>query len=302
MSHQDEVAAKAIRKSTLTSLKVKKQARLKQLKEDYEEAVRKVNIEYAKEPERLKAKYAADEYAKNERSKRRAAKKVQREEKAIDLVNSLRPFSLAEEIASSIVQGLGAAMAIVVLVIFEALVVNAITDYKNLSIVLYTLLGSTTITMYTCSVLSHALRNITAKEVFKRLSHCFSFVMISIAYTAYSLTKIQGLFGWILFGIVVGVALVGCVLYGVFGTRFEKGIIPFYVVSGWAGLVAAKVLLSVLSSGSFNSLVLAGALYVIALVFYSLRKIKWMHFVGNCLMLAGSVCMFLSIIFSVINQ
>ncbi len=301
MSHQDEVAAKAVRKSTLASLKVKKQARLRKLKDDYEAEVRKVNIEYAKEPERLKAKYAADEYAKTERAKRRAAKRVANEQKAIDMVNSLRPYSLAEDIASAIIQGLGAAMAVVVLVLFEAIVVESLTDYKNLSIVIYTILGSTTISMYIFSVLSHSLRNYIAKEVFKRLSHCFSFVMIGMAYTAYTLTKIQGVFGWILFGFVVGVALVGCVLYAVFGTRFEKGIIPFYVISGWAGLVAAKVLYSVLSADSFRTLVIAGVLYVIALIFYSLRKIKWMHFIGNCVMLIGSICLFMSIIFSVVN-
>ena len=65
MSRQDEIAEKAVRKSTLKSLKEKKRSRLKQLKIDYENAVQQVNIQYAEDPERLKAKYAADEYAKN---------------------------------------------------------------------------------------------------------------------------------------------------------------------------------------------------------------------------------------------
>ena len=38
MSRQDEIAANAVRKSTLKSLKEKKQSRLKQLKADYEQA------------------------------------------------------------------------------------------------------------------------------------------------------------------------------------------------------------------------------------------------------------------------
>ena len=230
MSHKDEIAAKAIRKSTLKSIKVKKSARLKKLKEDYEGEVRKVNIEYAKEPERLKAKYAADEYARNERAKRRAQRKIDKEKKTIEMLNSQRTYSFAEELASSIVQGFGAAIAITVLVLFESLVINEITDYKNLNIVIYTLFGASTIIMYTCSVLRHALKNFIAKEVFKRVSHCFSFVIIGLGYTAYTLTKIQGVFGWVLFGIVVGVAVVGCILYAIFGSKFEKGIIPFYCI------------------------------------------------------------------------
>ena len=130
MSHKDDVAARAVRKSTLTSLKVKKASRLKQLKADYEANVRKVNIEYSKDPERLKAKYAADQYTKNERAKRRAARRIEREQKAIDAMTSLRQFSLAEEIASSIVQGIGAAIAITALVLFESLVIDDIKDYR----------------------------------------------------------------------------------------------------------------------------------------------------------------------------
>jgi len=301
MSHQDEIAAKAVRKSTLKSLKVKKAARLRKLKNDYENEVRKVNIEYAKEPERLKAKYAAEQYAKNERSKKRAAKRIERYKKEVELLEAQRKPSLAEEISSSIVQGIGALLAIAVLVIFEAVVVDEIQDYKNLSIVLYTVFGASTILMYIFSVLNHALTNATAKEVFKRLSHAATFVMIALCYSAYSIIKLQSVLGWVLFGIVVGVAVVGCVLYSVFGTKFEKGIIPFYLVSGFAGLFAGKALFQSLSADSFGILIGAGVMYAIAFVFYSLKKTKWMHFVGNVLMLLGSIMIYSSLVLSLLS-
>lgn len=300
MSHKDDVAARAVRKSTLTSLKVKKASRLKQLKADYEANVRKVNIEYSKDPERLKAKYAADQYTKNERAKRRAARRIEREQKAIDAMTSLRQFSLAEEIASSIVQGIGAAIAITALVLFESLVIDDIKDYRELSIVLYTVFGAATILMYICSVLHHALKNIVAKEVFKRITHAFTFVMIGVAYAAYSITQIQGTNGWVLLGIVDGICLVGLILYSIFGSKFEKEIIAFYCVAGWAGLVAARVLYNSLVVESFAALCGAGVMYLIATIFYSLRKFNWMHFVGNVIMLFGSVSLFFSIIKSVL--
>lgn len=297
MSRQDDIAAKAIRKSTLHSIKVKKEARLRKLKDDYEAEIRKINIEYSKDPERLKAKYSAEEYAKNERAKRRAAKKVEKEQKVLEAQNALRQFSSGEEIATSIVQGLGFAFAIVALALFDSLAVNDLQDFKKLSIVVYTLFGASLILMYLCSVFNHALRNYTAKEVFKRLSHVFSFLIIGFGYTAYTLTKIQGVFGWVLFGIVWGVAVVGSILYAVFGSRLEKGIVAFYVVTGWAGLAAVKVLYDVLSAKSLKMLAAAGIIYILGIVFYNLRKVKWMHFVGNCIMLCGSVFMFLSLFF-----
>ena len=107
MSRQDDVAVKAVRKSTLKSLKEKKNYRLAQLKADYEKAVREVNIQYAEDPERLKAKYASDDYAKSERGKRKAAKKIESEKKLIETEYKSRHLTVGEEIASSIVQGIG---------------------------------------------------------------------------------------------------------------------------------------------------------------------------------------------------
>ena len=84
MSRQDDIAAKAVRKSTLKSLKEKKHSRLKQLKVDYEKQIREINIQYAEDPERLKAKYAADDYAKTEKAKKRAQKQIETEKKIIE--------------------------------------------------------------------------------------------------------------------------------------------------------------------------------------------------------------------------
>ena len=306
MSHSDDVAMKAKRKSTLTSLKAKKSARLQKLKNDYENEVRKVNIEYAKDPERLKAKYAAADYAKSERAKKRAERKIEKETKVIDYENSLRPFTFGEELATSIVQGIGTAFAVVVLALFDSLAVKNIEDYvKNVSILSYTCFGIALILMYLSSTLNHALTNYTAKEVFRRLSHVFTFMVIGCGYTAFNLTKFQDpsqppriqLFGWILFGSVWLIAIVGSVLYAVFGSRFEKGIVAFFVATGWSGLFVTTVLYKSLNQACFTLLAVAGLIYLVGLIFYSLRKVKFMHLVGNCVMLAGSVCMFLSLFY-----
>ena len=50
---EDEIASKAVRKSTLISLKQKKKLRIAQLKDDYEKSVQEINVQYAKDPERL---------------------------------------------------------------------------------------------------------------------------------------------------------------------------------------------------------------------------------------------------------
>ena len=297
MARQDDIAAKAVRKSTLTSLKVKKQARLRKLKKDYEEAVRNINIQYAKDPERLKAKYAAEDYAKSERAKKRAQKKIDAEKKVIEIDENKRQFTFAEELCSSIIQGFGVVFAIVSLVLFDTLAIMGIENLKGLSIVIYTFFGVSMILMYMTSVMHHALRNYTAREIFKRLSHCFCFVLIGWGYTAYALTKVQGVIGWVLFGIVWAIAVVGVVLFAVFGTKLDKPAMILYIVTGFSGIFVSVILHRILSEVSFRFLLTSAAFYIVALVFYSLRKVKFMHFIGNCIMLAGSVFLFLSLFY-----
>ena len=294
---EDAIAANAIRKSTLKSIKTKRKSRLLKLKTDYENEVREVNIQYAKNPERLKAKYAAEDFARTERAKKRAERRIAAEKRIIEINENKRQFSFAEDLAASILQGIGFAFGIVALSVFDAIAVTDLEDYKNLSIVIYTFFGSSLILMYLCSVLHHALRNTTAKEVFNRLSHVFTFLIIGWGYTAYTLTQIQGTFGWILFGIVWGICAVGAVLYAVFGGRLERTNIVFYCVAGFSGLIALKTLSGIISPISFKMLITASIFYVFALIFYSQRKVKWLHFIGNCIMLAGSIFMFMSMFY-----
>ena len=297
MSRQDDIAEKAVRKSTLKSLKTKKRSRLKQLKRDYENAVQEINIQYAEDPERLKAKYAAAEYAKNERAIKRAEKRISNEKRIIELSKKTRRLTLGEEIASSIVQGIGAILFIAATAILDTLAVAQLDSFVNVTTVFYSLFGSSMILMYISSVLQHALTNITAKLVFDRLSHIFTFLIIGFGYSAYTITKIQGLTGWILFGIVWAVVLVGILFYAIAGQKFSKLNVILYILAGFSGLVVAKNLFEVLSAKSFSMLVLGAVFYLVGIIFYNLKKVKFMHLFSNIIMLFGSVYIFFSLFF-----
>jgi len=297
MSRQDDIAAKAVRKSTLKSLKVKKRNHARQLKENYELAVQELNIQYAEDPERLKAKYAAENYAKTERARKRAEKKIENEKKSIEQMKNTRHLTVAEEIGSSVVQGIGAALFIAATAILDTLALRNVKDFFNTTIVFYSLFGASMILMYLCSTLQHALTNMTAKKVFNRLSHVWTFLIIGFGYSAFTITKIQGLEGWILFGIVWALALIGVLFYAIGGRRFEIVNIVLYVIAGFSGLVIAKTLHNVLSTKCFSMLILGAAFYLVGIVFYNLRKVKFMHLIGNIIMLFGSVYIFFSLFY-----
>lgn len=297
MSRQDDIAAKAVRKSTLKSIKEKKQVRLRQLKEDYEKSVQEIHIQYSEDPERLKAKYAAENYAKNERKQKIAAKRIETEKKLIEAEKKVRHLTVGEEIASSIVQGLGACLFIAGTAILDTIAISKAQEYITTTIIFYSLFGVSMILMYLFSLLQHALTNFTAKAVFNRLAHIWTFLIIGFCYSAYTITKLQSLSGWILFGIVWTVVLVGILFYAISGRKFENLNTILYVVAGFSGLVVARNLYQVLSPKSFSMLIIGAVFYVVGIVFYNLRKIKYMHFIGNVIMLLGSVYIFLSMFF-----
>mgnify|MGYP000846430174 CR=1 FL=1 len=297
MSRQDEIAEKAVRRSTLKSLKKKKKVRIKQLKNDYENAVREVNLQYAEDPERLKAKYAASDYAKNERAKRLAEKRIAAEKRRIEDSKKERHLTLSEEIGSSIVQGIGVALFIAATAILDTIAVSKLHEYINITIVFYSLFGAAMILMYLFSLLHHAIPNFTAKEVFKRLSHIWAFLIIGFGYSVYTITKIQGLFGWILFGIVWGIVFVGIMFYAISGNRFAKLNVVLYSISGFSGFLAVRHLYNALSVRSLSMLILGAVFYLLGIVFYNLKKVKYMHLISNILMLFASVYIFFSLFF-----
>jgi len=254
-------------------------------------------LQYAEDPERLKAKYAAEDYAKTERAKKRAERKIKNERTLIEMDKNTRRLTTGEEVASSIVQGIGSALAVAGTAILVTLGIQDGMSFRSLTIVCNALFGSSMILMYLFSCLQHSLANVIAKQVFDRLSHIFSFLVIGFAYTVYSITKIQKIPGWILFGIVWGLIVTGILFYAIAGQKHKKITSALYFIAGFSGLALIKYLLEALSVKSFGMLMAAAAFYLIGLILYHVKNIRYMHFVSNLLLLAGNVYMFFSIFY-----
>ena len=303
MTKEDAIAIKAVRKSTLKSLKLKKKLRISQIKKDAEAKIREINIQYADDPERLKAKYAASDYARSEKAKKRAEAKIAKEKKHQELLRKLRPYTIAEEIFSSIVQGIGAGLFIAATVL---LVVASVTKVPQESKAVYTSLfasfGGVMILNYIMSVLHHALLNASAKEVFKRLCRICIFLVIASAlmvysYTAYIHNAVSAVYALVILGISAVICLVGIFMYAIGGSRMEIVNTVFNAVLGWAGFFICARLYHAITPKSFGMLVTSGVLFTTGLVFCSIRKVKFLHAIGDLIILSASVFMFYSFFF-----
>ena len=304
MTRQDEIAAKAVRISTLKSLKLKKRLRIKQIERDAENKIREVNIQYAEDPERLRAKYAADDYARSERAKKRAQKRIEKERKHIAYQQKLRPYSVGEEIFSGVVQGLGCCIFIVATVLLDVLALENVpasdTDRIPVYLGMYTAFGATMFFNYLMSTLQHSLTNPTAKEVFRRLNRSGVFLTIACIYISYALLATRGqfarntVFEWVVTCAVLAICLTGIFLYAIAGSRLDIVNIILYAVSGCAMFLIIRRLYYDVSIASFGFLITTGVFYTVGLTFCSLRKVKFMHAFGDLILLIGSITLFFS--------
>ena len=198
----------------------------------------------------------------------------------------LPSYTTAEEIWNAISHGLGAAFAIVALVL---LLVNG--QHNALTMVSVSIYGSTMFLLYTVSTLYHALGVGRAKKVFQVLDHCTIYLLIAGTYTPVSLLSIGGASGWFLFGFVWAVSILGIVLNM---KRFRVVSMICYLGLGWCVLFFLRPLVESIDTTSLLFLVIGGVLYTIGAILYGVgRKIKYMHSVWHFFCVAGSFFHFL---------
>lgn len=160
--------------------------------------------------------------------------------------------------------------------------------------------GASLILLYGASTLYHSVRNQRVKAVLRVLDHSAIFLLIAGTYTPITLVSLNGPWGWSLFGVVWGLALVGIVLRA---TLRERGRIAFpilYVAMGWVVVVAAGPMLEAVAPGGLLLLVLGGVAYTAGLVFYGWHKLPYNHTVWHGFVIAGSVFHFLCVLLYVI--
>ena len=202
-----------------------------------------------------------------------------------------RSYSTAEEIASSITHGAGALLAIAATVL---LVVRAATHapagQKGFYVTAVSIFGFSMVFLYMMSCLYHALSATRARVVFERLDHSAIFILIAGTYTAYCLTALQGAIGWVIFGVIWGLAATGVSLYAVFGRRLRIAAVITYLLMGWIIVLAAKPLREAVSQASWNFLLAGGVCYTAGAVVYMLKKVPWTHPVWHLLCWRGLSC------------
>ncbi|MBU7008256.1 PAQR family membrane homeostasis protein TrhA [Phosphitispora fastidiosa] len=206
-------------------------------------------------------------------------------------------YSLAEERINALTHGIGTALAVTGLVL---LIVFAVMYGDIWHIVSFSIYGSTLVLMYLISTLYHALRNRKAKDILKVLDHSAIYLLIAGTYTPFTLITLHGRLGWILFGVVWGLAIAGIVFKIFFVKRFRILSTALYLAMGWLVVSVVKPLVAGIPGPGLAWLVAGGVLYSSGTFFYIRKKKAFNHAVWHLFVMAGSVCHFLAVLLYVL--
>jgi hemolysin III len=174
------------------------------------------------------------------------------------------------------------------------LVIASLTGdvWKIVSVAVY---GVALVLLYSASTVYHSVRG-RAKVIMQKVDHFSIYLLIAGSYTPFCLVTLRGPWGWTLFGIVWGLAVIG--MLQEIKPRSEARVmsIVIYAVMGWIVLVAVKPLMAALGTAGFTWLALGGVLYTVGIIFFAYdRRFRHWHGIWHLFVIAGSLLHFVAI-------
>jgi hemolysin III len=164
--------------------------------------------------------------------------------------------------------------------------------WKIVSVAVY---GVALVLLYSASTVYHSVRG-RAKVIMQKVDHLSIYLLIAGSYTPFCLVTLRGPWGWTLFGIVWGLAVVG--MLQEIKPRSEARVmsIVIYAVMGWIVLVAVKPLIKALGTAGFTWLALGGVLYTVGIIFFAYdKRFRHWHGIWHLFVIAGSLLHFVAI-------
>ena len=156
--------------------------------------------------------------------------------------------------------------------------------------------GAALVLLYAVSTVYHSVRG-RAKRIWQKCDHLSIYLMIAGSYTPFCLISLRGAWGWSLFGVVWGLALIG--MLQEIKPRSEARVLSLviYAVMGWAVLVATGPLLDALGTAGFVWLAAGGLLYSVGIVFFVLdARVRHFHGIWHLFVIAGSLMHYIAIL------
>ena len=207
-------------------------------------------------------------------------------------IQERRP-SVGEEIANSLSHGAGLALAIAGTPVLIIAAARYGTAWNTVGVSVF---GASMIALYLASTLYHALTHEGAKRVFRVLDHSAIFILIAGTYTPFTLGVMRGPWGWILFGLVWGLALLGVIKKALFGVQYVWLSVALYLIMGWLVVIAGPQVWQRVPLSGLAWLLAGGIAYTTGIIFFAAHRIRYTHFAWHLFVIAGTACHFFAVL------
>jgi len=162
--------------------------------------------------------------------------------------------------------------------------------------------GISMILLYAASATYHL---VVAKDkvisFLRRLDHAMIFLLIAGSYTPFCLISLQGVTGWVLFGVIIAIAITGICFKLIWFNCPRWLSTSIYVAMGWIAIFLMKPLRQALSPEGLALLVLGGVFYTVGALIYATKpkflKSKYLgfHEIFHIFIMLGSLTHFLCV-------
>jgi hemolysin III len=186
------------------------------------------------------------------------------------VLDSSQPrYPLGEEVASSVIHGIGLVLSIAglaVLVAFSAMYGSA------RAVVASSVFGTTLILLYTASTLYHSIPGEMPKRILRTLDHIAIFLLIAGTYTPLGMVLLHGKDRVLMLGLVWGGAALG-ILFRVFWLRAPRWIYtPIYLALGWVAIFWMGDIYHAGGAAVVTLIAVGGVLYSMGAVVYGTKR------------------------------
>ena len=205
-----------------------------------------------------------------------------------------REQSPVEELANSLSHG---AALIAAAVGAPFLILRAVEHGDPGFIVGATIFAGAMILLYGASTLYHALKPGRLKHIFRIVEHSAIFILIAGTYTPFTLGVLHGWWGWLLFGLIWGLAALGVLLKLIDGVAHPIAFTLLYLMMGWLIVIAGKPLYTLLPASGLMWLVAGGLSYTIGVAFFTAdSRLRFGHFIWHLFVIGGTACHYFAVL------
>lgn len=196
-----------------------------------------------------------------------------------------RPQTRREELVNALTHGSGLAASLVGL---PTLLLVATKRGDTRQLVACSIFAVSLVILYAASTVYHALPSSRAKQILRVVDHIAIYLLIAGSYTPFALGVLRGAWGWTLFGLIWGLALLGILHKTLLGFRFPLASTLMYLGMGWLAIVAIQPMMQAIPPAGIALIVAGGLCYTGGVVFYLRDHLRYRHALWHLFVLAGS--------------